>query len=98
VLPAGEKCSDASLRPAFEDLIGAGAILRHLTGSLSPEAAIASNSFPSIQADILTNLRKCSSGKELIAKGFESDIQLAMTYHVSSCVPLFTNNADIKSV
>ncbi|HLO87078.1 MAG TPA: 2-phosphosulfolactate phosphatase [Nostocaceae cyanobacterium] len=98
VIPSGERWPDGSLRPAFEDLIGAGAILSHLTGSLSPEGAIALTSFQNVQADLLSHLQKCSSGKELIAKGYESDIELAAAYNVSACVPIFTQNAYVKRV
>ncbi|MCC5634360.1 2-phosphosulfolactate phosphatase [Nostoc sp. CHAB 5844] len=94
VIPAGERWKeDNSLRPAFEDLIGAGAILTYLDGSLSPEAAIAVNSFQAFCQDLLGYLQKCSSGKELIAKDFAADVELAATFNVSTCVPLFTDNA-----
>ncbi|WP_127056827.1 2-phosphosulfolactate phosphatase, partial [Trichormus variabilis] len=93
VIPAGEKWQeDGSLRPAFEDLISAGAILSYLPGSLSPEAAIAVATFQAFQGNLLSYLQKCSSGKELIAKGFESDIELASAYNVSNCVPILTEN------
>ncbi|AFZ22873.1 phosphosulfolactate phosphohydrolase-like enzyme [Cylindrospermum stagnale PCC 7417] len=97
VIPAGERWKeDGSLRPAFEDLIGAGAILSYLHGSLSPEAAMAVATFQTFQHDLLGYLKKSSSGKELIAKGFESDVELAAACNVSNCVPLFVNKAYVQ--
>ena len=99
VIPAGERWKeDGSLRPAFEDLIGAGAILSYLQGSLSPEAEVAVTTFQALQQDLLGYLKRCSSGKELIEKGFESDVELSAAYNVSDCVPLFTDNAYIKII
>ncbi|OUL33525.1 hypothetical protein BV372_16060 [Nostoc sp. T09] len=97
VIPAGEKWEDGTLRPAFEDLVGAGAILSFLGGSLSPEAETARAAFHSFKNDLLAYLKKCSSGKELIAKGYELDVELAAALNVSDCVPLFTENAYINS-
>jgi 2-phosphosulfolactate phosphatase len=97
VIPAGEKWEDDTLRPAFEDLIGAGAILSYLNGSLSPEAETAIAVFHTFKNDLLAYLKRCSSGKELIARGFESDVELAAAFNVSDCVPLFTKNAYINS-
>ena len=96
VIPAGEKWEDGSLRPAFEDLIGAGAILSYLNGSLSPEAETAIAVFNSFKNDLLNTLKKCSSGKELIARGFESDVELAAEINVSDCVPVFIDNAYVS--
>jgi 2-phosphosulfolactate phosphatase len=42
VIPAGEQWCDASLRPCLEDLVGAGAVLAGLPGTLSPEAELRS--------------------------------------------------------
>ncbi|MEH2424027.1 MAG: 2-phosphosulfolactate phosphatase [Nostoc sp.] len=98
VIPAGERWKeDGSLRPAFEDLIGAGAILSYLHGSLSPEAEVAVATFQAFQEDLLRYLKKCSSGKELIEKGFESDVEMSAAYNVSDCVPLFADNAYVNS-
>ncbi|MBD0345582.1 MAG: 2-phosphosulfolactate phosphatase [Coleofasciculus sp. Co-bin14] len=96
VIPAGEKWEDGSLRPALEDLIGAGAILSYLEGRLSPEAEIAVAAFHEVKDNLAIALRKCSSGKELIARGFATDIELAAAINISSCVPLFTHSAYIK--
>lgn len=98
VIPAGERWKeDGSLRPAFEDLIGAGAILSYLHGSLSPEAEVAVATFQAFQQDLLGYLKKCSSGKELIEKGFELDVELSAAYNISDCVPLFIANAYVNS-
>ncbi len=96
VIPAGEKWEDDTLRPAWEDLIGAGAILSFLNGNLSPEAETAVAAFHTFKKDLQAYLQKCSSGKELIAKGFELDVELAAAFNVSDCVPLFTENAYVN--
>ena len=78
VIPAGERWDDSdSLRPALEDLVGAGAVIRHLEERLSPEARLAVNAFAGFKDDLLAGLSRCSSGKELIAKGFQEDVLLA---------------------
>ncbi len=96
VIPAGERWEDGSLRSALEDLIGAGAILSYLKGSLSPEAETAVAVFHRWKDNLLSVLKGCSSGKELIARGFASDIELAATLNISSCVPAFSNRAYVK--
>ncbi|MBF2050421.1 MAG: 2-phosphosulfolactate phosphatase [Leptolyngbya sp. IPPAS B-1204] len=92
VIPAGERWSDNSLRPALEDWVGAGAILSYLQGSLSPEAEAAVASFQHYQGSG-HRLHQCSSGKELIARGFAQDVELAAELNVSDCVPVLTNAA-----
>ncbi|MDJ0632647.1 MAG: 2-phosphosulfolactate phosphatase [Xenococcaceae cyanobacterium MO_188.B29] len=96
VIPAGEKWSDGSLRPAIEDLIGAGAILSYLKGNLSPEAETAVTVFSRWQGELFSVLEKSISGQELINRGFPQDVELAAVLNSSSCVPLLTNNAYIK--
>ena len=96
VIPAGEKWEDGSLRPSLEDLIGTGAILSYLSGSLSPEAETAVAVFNSFKNDLLNTLKKCSSGKELIERDFDSDVELAAEINVSDCVPVFTDNAYVN--
>src|SRR2546422_3286711 len=67
VIPAGERWEDdGSLRPAFEDLIGAGALISHLDGQRSPEALGALAAFRAVEAGPDPAVRQCSSGKELV--------------------------------
>lgn len=96
VIPAGERWEDGSLRPAIEDLLGAGAILGYLDGKKSPEAEAAVATFQGFKNNLATALKQCSSGKELIARGFTKDIELACAINTSNCVPLLTHNAYIK--
>lgn len=96
VIPAGERWEDGSLRPAWEDLVGAGAILSYLDGRLSPEAEVAVAAFQNLQGNLVTALERCSSGKELVARGFAKDVELAAAINISSCVPLLVNKAYVK--
>jgi 2-phosphosulfolactate phosphatase len=93
VVPAGEMWPGGELRPAVEDLIGAGAVIASLPGSRSPEAQLAVASFERFRADLSRTLRECSSGKELIDRGFIGDVELAAEYNVSSAVPRLVNRA-----
>ncbi len=94
VIPCGERWrEDGSLRPALEDLIGAGAVVSHLRGSLSPEARAAVAVFHAAQSSILDTLRQCSSGKELVSLGFEEDVHLAAQVEVDTCAPVLRDGA-----
>lgn len=98
VIPAGERWkTDSSLRPSFEDLVGAGAILSHLHHDRSPEARLAVAAYDNAQPHLETLLRQCSSGKELIERGFETDVELASELDVSTCVPVLVNGAYVQS-
>jgi 2-phosphosulfolactate phosphatase len=90
VIPAGERWDDGSLRPCFEDWVGAGAIISFLppSFSFSPEANAAAASFKQVAANILGPLSECSSGKEKISRGEEPDLVLAASLNVSDCVPV----------
>ena len=91
VIPAGEKWPDGSLRPAFEDIAGAGAIISYLKGELSPESKASAAVYQDIKNELLIHIKNCSSGKELIERGFETDIDLACVLNVSNSVPGLVN-------
>jgi 2-phosphosulfolactate phosphatase len=91
VIPAGERWrEDWSLRPAWEDWVGAGAIIAALEGLRSPKARSAQAAFEAAQGALHLMLKQCSSGKELIEAGFAQDVTLAGEYNASRCVPRYT--------
>lgn len=90
VIPAGERWLDGSLRPALEDLVGAGGILSLLPGTKSPEAEIAIAAFErSLQSGMIETFANCSSGWELLTRGFGNDVELAADLDVSRHIPRF---------
>jgi len=88
VIPAGEQWPDGTFRPAVEDWVGAGAILRSLPGTRSPEAQAAIAAFDSFSGALQDQLLNCSSGRELVERGFGRDVELAAELDVSTAVPI----------
>ncbi|MCW3126649.1 MAG: 2-phosphosulfolactate phosphatase [Bacteroidetes bacterium] len=97
IIPAGEIWPDSSLRPALEDMIGAGAIISYLKGRLSPESIAALSVFNDCK-DIYEQISRSSSGKELIAMGFEEDVRIASKYNVSDSLPVLLKGAYTKLI
>ncbi|MFI9006573.1 2-phosphosulfolactate phosphatase [Actinosynnema sp. NPDC053489] len=99
VVPAGERWGvnllesgeQGPLRPAVEDLVGAGAVMSSLLGygSASVEAALAAEVYA--RASVEDVLHGCVSGRELIAAGHAADVALASQVDVSTTVPRLTN-------
>jgi 2-phosphosulfolactate phosphatase len=87
LIPAGERWEDGSLRPALEDLAGAGAIAAHLPGSRSPEAEMAVAAWGMAADNLPATLLACGSGRELVERGFAPDVALAAAHDVSSAAP-----------
>jgi 2-phosphosulfolactate phosphatase len=90
VVPAGERWGDGSLRPAYEDLVGAGAVIDRiaswdLTVILTPEAEAAAIAFRALR-----RLEECLSGQELVERGFAEDVRIASQLDVSDVVPRLT--------
>lgn len=96
IVPAGEKWSDGSLRPSFEDFVGAGAVISCLEGSLSPEAQLAVAAYRSVRQFLERLVKQCGSGQELTERGFERDVDLAVEVNVSDCVPTLINGAYVN--
>jgi 2-phosphosulfolactate phosphatase len=94
VIPAGERWpQDDSLRPAIEDWIGAGGIISALDLPCSPEAELARIAFEAARPDIGHLVRNSLSGQELIARGLERDVEMALDLDVSDGAPLLVDGA-----
>ena len=97
VVAAGERWpDDDSLRPAVEDLWGAGAVVAAFVAArpgttASPEAQAARTASEAVRADPLAQLSRSASGVELEQKGFGADLAVAAELDVSSVVPVLTD-------
>jgi 2-phosphosulfolactate phosphatase len=97
VIAAGERWSDGSLRPCFEDLIGAGAVLAALPADeCSPEAVAAVAAFRAVQRELEPRLRECGSGRELVEKGFADDVVIAAEHDASRVCPVLRDGAYVN--
>ncbi|WP_426243231.1 2-phosphosulfolactate phosphatase [Nocardioides sp. LHG3406-4] len=99
VVPAGERWPDGSLRPAVEDLWGAGAVLAALDQDdiLSPEARVAAAAFRAVEQVLSSELAGCASGAELAGAGFAEDVRFAGEYAVSPVVPVLEGDAFVAA-
>ncbi|MGH3769247.1 MAG: 2-phosphosulfolactate phosphatase [Pseudonocardiaceae bacterium] len=90
LVPAGERwrLPGEPLRPALEDIIGAGAIAGILPGAYSPEAELAAAAFSAARSRGLHGVLAASaSGRELAGDGFADDVTLAAAHDSSEHAP-----------
>jgi 2-phosphosulfolactate phosphatase len=101
VIAAGERWADDSLRPAVEDLWGAGAVISALgeiaACSLSPEAAAAVAAFDAVAASIPAALAASVSGRELTDAGFAQDVAIAAELDTSESVPVLAGERFVNA-
>lgn len=93
IVASGEKWPGGELRPAVEDLWGAGAVVAALTaagwdGHVSPEARMAADAWAAVSDSYEDRLRDCASGRELIVLGFPHDVAIASELDDSDTVPV----------
>jgi 2-phosphosulfolactate phosphatase len=102
IVPCGERWTSVSdgpdsLRPSVEDLLGAGAIVSALSGlSASIEAELAAAAFQAAAAHVDEALRRCTSGRELIERGFPEDVELAAEVDSTAAVPRWDTAASTR--
>ncbi|MGN6781429.1 MAG: 2-phosphosulfolactate phosphatase [Marmoricola sp.] len=102
VIAAGERWTDGTLRPAVEDLWGAGAVLDALARrdralTLSVEAQTARDAFRAVAATLPDALLGCASGLELVGSGFAEDVRIAAERDASSVVPLLQGDTFVAA-
>ncbi|MTD12591.1 2-phosphosulfolactate phosphatase [Nakamurella sp. YIM 132087] len=101
VVAAGERWPGDQLRPAVEDLWGAGAVIAALLDAglqgASPEAEAAAAGYRAlldplgvhtVQESVPAMLRACASGQELIGDGWGDEIDVAAELDMSTAVPV----------
>lgn len=96
VIPAGERWPDGTLRPCLEDMIGAGALVRNLRGTISPEAEAAAAVFETASRGLLRQIEQSVSGREKLSRGEGADLELAAELNISDCVPLLADGAFLR--
>jgi 2-phosphosulfolactate phosphatase len=93
IVPCGERWdsplpSENGMRPGIEDYLGAGAILQTLNGNFSPEADVCRAAFASCQHNLTELISKSGSGRELIERGFEADVEFCRQLNTHTEVPV----------
>lgn len=92
VVAAGERWPGDLLRPAIEDMWGAGAVIAQLQSyrriTSSPEADAAASAYLQVQGRLLESLQACASGRELIDDGYGNEISVAAELGSSAIVPI----------
>ncbi len=92
LVPAGERWPDDSLRPAIEDLWGAGGVAAAVLDAdpevgMSLESEAAAAAYRLVEGRIAATLAACASGQELTGWGYASDVTIAAELDTSWAVP-----------
>jgi len=97
VVAAGERWPGDVLRPAVEDLWGAGLVIEALTdlgaGPISPEASAARAAYRALGRNPAMALAACASGRELAGDGYGEEIAVAAELDASRRVPVLYGEA-----
>ncbi len=95
VIAAGERWSDASLDPALEDLLGAGAIIDGLRRRRrSPEAQAAAAAYLQARRQgIRRTVLDTVSARELSSRGYQGELEWTCALNCSTVVPVLRDGA-----
>jgi 2-phosphosulfolactate phosphatase len=92
----GPRAAEGALRPAVEDLFGAGAVIQRAIeaagldeAAVSPEAQAAAAAFRGVESRLAAMLLRASSGRELVGRfGWTDDIETAAHLDGDNVVPV----------
>jgi 2-phosphosulfolactate phosphatase len=88
IVPAGERWPDDSLRVAYEDQVGAGAVIARMS-RIDPAVRLSAEAEAAVAAyERLRPLQDTPSGQELTERDFGDDIVLASAIDVTDVVPV----------
>lgn len=103
LIACGERWSSTAKlngwRPCIEDHLGAGAIAARLLAkglSLSPEAALATSAYEAMKRSLPQVLSQSVSGRELVSKGFRTDVDLAANTNTVDVVPSWDTAHEVR--
>ncbi len=100
VIAAGERhIHSGELRPALEDLLGAGAIIAALGADLvrSPAAAAAEAAWVATRDQLVEAMHACASGRELAHAGYRADVDFAAQLDADQIVPVLVDGAFVPA-
>jgi 2-phosphosulfolactate phosphatase len=100
VIASGERTASGAIRPAVEDLIGAGAVLRALDPAgaataprCSPDAAAARAAFIAARPLVVEQLLDSTSGRELAGWGCTDDVHTSAALDVTDLAAQLVDGA-----
>jgi 2-phosphosulfolactate phosphatase len=97
LVPAGERWPDDSIRVAYEDLVGAGAIVSRML-AIDPAVQLSAEAEAAMAAyERLRPLTDTPSGQELVERDFADDIVLASAVDVSTVVPVLRDGCFVAA-
>lgn len=88
IIAAGERWPNNTLRVAYEDLVGAGAIIYEINATKSVESNFALLAFKNSLENNFKDLINCATSIELSQYGYAGDVEIALQYNVSNVAPI----------
>ncbi len=100
VIASGERTPSGTIRPAVEDLLGAGAVLHGLDPAgaaspprCSPDAAAARAAFVAARPLVVEHLLDSTSGRQLVGWGWTDDVHTSAAYDVTDLAAQLVDGA-----
>jgi 2-phosphosulfolactate phosphatase len=92
----GDKLSEEEFKTCSEDFIAAGAIISYMKGTRSPESKAALDIYNSSKGNIEEMVKLSSSARQMVLKGFSTEVDQAWQFNRSKHVPLLEKGALIN--